>query len=636
MPTPPDHDESFFRNLVENASDLIFVVDAAGTIEYASPSVQRVLGIAPATLVGRPGLSLLHPDDVETALQALAAEIEGRTEVWYIEVRMRAADGTWIPLETKGRAEPNGVAPRLVIHARDLRERRRAEQQLRDQFAWTKALVETSPIAIITLDRSFTVTSWNPAAERIFGWSAHDVVGGRLPILPADSPEETEWLTQTIADGKTFSSYDTRRKRRDGRLVDVSISLAPIRTADGRIEGAIKLVADTTVQRALERQFQRAEQLDATGRLAGGIAHDFNNLLGLIMTSASLLRDETPEHSPSREDADSIINAARRASDLTRQLLTLARRKSPQTRRLDLGGFVGALQIDAREAANAATSPIQVQFVPGAANVHVIADPDQMREALLRLISNAIDAMPTGGTLTVETRVVELRGDEAITAQVHPGSYAMVAVSDNGVGMSADVLVHCFEPFFTTKERRNNPGLGLATAFAIVRQVGGGLSGSSARGIGTTMRLYLPTIDETIEPRSSTPRGTQPADCSGTILLVEDDGTFRAVVRRALAQHGYTVLDAGGGIEALMVVDQHPGAIDLLVTDLVMPGIGGRELARRLTALRPGLRVLYMSGYAPDVLRESGGLASSEAFIQKPFSPDDFVGSVRGMIDLLR
>ena len=244
--------------------------------------------------------------------------------------------------------------------------------------------------------------------------------------------------------------------------------------------------------------------------------------------------------------------------------------------------------------------------------------------------------MPTGGTLTVETRVVELRGDEAITSQVHPGSYAMVAVSDNGVGMSADVLAHCFEPFFTTKERRNNPGLGLATAFAIVRQVGGGLSGSSARGIGTTMRLYLPTIDETIEPRSSTPRGTQPADCSGTILLVEDDGTFRAVVRRALAQHGYTVLDAGGGIEALMVVDQHPGAIDLLVTDLVMPGIGGRELARRLTALRPGLRVLYMSGYAPDVLRESGGLASSEAFIQKPFSPDDFVGSVRGMIDLLR
>ena len=636
MPTSLDRDESFFRNLVENASDLIFVVDAAGTIEYASPSVQRVLGIAPATLVGRSGLSLVHPDDVETALQALAAEIEGRTEVRYIEVRMRSADGSWIPLETKGRAESNTTTPRLVIHARDLRERRRAEQQLRDQFAWTKALVETSPIAIITLDRSFTVTSWNPAAERIFGWSAHDVVGGRLPILPANSPEEYEWLTQTIGEGQTFSSYDTRRQRRDGRLVDVSISLAPIRTADGRIEGAIKLVTDTTVQKALERQFQRAEQLDATGRLAGGIAHDFNNLFGLIMTSASLLRDETPEHSPSREDAESIINAARRASDLTRQLLTLARRKSPQTRRLDLGGFVGALQIDAREAANAATSPIQLQFVAGAENVHVIADPDQMREALLRLISNAVDAMPTGGTLTVETRVVELRGDEAIASQVHPGSYAMVAVSDNGVGMSADVLAHCFEPFFTTKERRNNPGLGLATAFAIVRQVGGGLSGSSARGIGTTMRLYLPTIGETIEPKVATPRGTQAADCSGTILLVEDDGTFRAVVRRALAQHGYTVLDAGGGIEALMVVDQHPGAIDLLVTDLVMLGIGGRELARRLTALRPGLRVLYMSGYAPDVLRESGGLTSSEAFIQKPFSPDDFVGSVRGMIELLR
>ena len=215
MPKTPDHDESFFRNLVENASDLIFVVDAAGTIEYASPSVKRVLGIEPATLVGRPGLSLLHPDDVETALQALAAEIEGRTEVWYIEVRMRAADGTWIPLETKGRAESGAVSPRLIIHARDLRERRRAEQQLRNQFAWTKALVETSPIAIITLDRSFTVTSWNPAAERIFGWLAHDVVGGRLPILPADSPEEYEWLTQTIGEGQTFSSYDTRRQRRE-------------------------------------------------------------------------------------------------------------------------------------------------------------------------------------------------------------------------------------------------------------------------------------------------------------------------------------------------------------------------------------------------------------------------------------
>ncbi len=634
MPDSAPLDEAFYRRLVENASDLIAVVDATGTIEYVSPAVERVLGFPSDTARGRSALDVVHPDDRDATVQALQEELAGIHTRWYIELRMRSATGEWIPLEVKGRLDERSPTPRMIIHARDLRERLRVEQQLDDQHQWNRALVESSPIAIITLDRSLTTTSWNAAAERMFGWSAQEVLGRELPIVPTDAPDHRARLREALEEGRSFPAFETQRVRRDGRFVDVSVSLAPIRGADGSVHGVMKLVSDITQQKLLERQFRQAEQLDATARLTSGIAHDFNNLLGTIVTSAGLLRDELDASSPLHGDAEAILDAAHRAAELTRQLRTLGRRKNGQTTRLDVAGFTHALGDGLR----ALVPPsISLTFDNIVESGHVIAEAAQLREAVHRLVTNAVEAMPRGGALTVAARLVTMNDQDATAAQLHPGRYAMLAISDTGVGMPEDVLARCFEPFYTTKHRKTNPGLGLATAYAIARQAGGGISASSAVGIGTTMRLYLPLVADEA-PVRVTPSVAQPTvsgPTTGTVLLVEDDGVFRAVVRRALTQQGYRVLDAGGGTEALFAFEQHGGTVDLLVTDLVMPDISGRELARRLRSLQTGLPVLYMSGYTADVLRENGGLDRSEAFIQKPFSPADFIGTVRNLFELL-
>ncbi|MBI3569111.1 MAG: PAS domain S-box protein [Gemmatimonadetes bacterium] len=632
MSPTPEHDEAFFRRLVDSASDLIVVLDGEGRVAFANPSVGRVLGYAPESVLGRSAFELVHPDDLATVEEAIATEFAGKTSVWYIEIRMRAADGEWVPLEVKGRRDRTSPTPRIVVHARDLRERRRVEHALRDQYAWTRALVDASPLAIVTLDEAQTVTFWNPVAERLFGWTAQEVLGRPLPIWEPDAAVEGERIHQVLTEGQSFSMYEGRRRRRDGRFVDVSISLAPLRDAEGAIRGVIKTLSDIGQQKQLEHRFRQAEQLDATGRLAGGIAHDFNNLLGTIVTSASLIREELPTGSPLLADADAILEAARRANVLTRQLRTVGRRHASRPRRLALDAAVAAIEVEGR-----AKLPVGVRstFSAGAPEVHVVADPEQLREAVLQLVANAADAMPNGGQLALETRVLRLVGADAAASEVHPGTYALVAISDTGVGMPPDVLERCFEPFFTTKQRRDNPGLGLAAAYAIARQFGGGLVASSEPGIGTTMRLYVPVAADEAPRRTSQELPAYSGRATETVLLVEDDATFRAVVKRALTQHGYTVLDAAAGAEALLVHEQHPGTIDLLVTDLVMPDISGRELALRLRPLRPGLRVLYMSGYSADVLRGAGGLNAHEAFIQKPFAPADFVGAVRGLLDVL-
>ncbi len=632
MTSPPEHDESFFRRLVDSASDLIVVLDGEGTVEFVGPSVTSVLGFAPEMAIGRPAMAWVHPDDQATVRSAMAEAFHVSSSTWYVEIRMRAATGEWVPLEAKGRQDRSSPTPRLVVHARDLRQRRRVEQALREQHAWTRALVDASPLAIVTLDASQIVTFWNPVAEQLFGWTAQEVLGGPLPTWTNESSVELERIHQVLTEGRSFPIYEGRRRRRDGVEVDVNISLAPLRSADGEIQGVIKMLSDIGLQKRLEHRFRQAEQLDATGRLAGGISHDFNNLLGTIVTSASLVREELPADSPLLVDIDAILDAARRANALTKQLRTVGRRHAGRPRRMALDAAIAAIETEVR---GTLPSPIVCTFSAGAADAHVLADPDQLRELMLQLVSNAVDAMPSGGRLSLQTRVVTLLGADAASSQVHPGTYAMIAVSDTGVGMPPDVLARCFEPFFTTKLRRSSPGLGLAAAFAIARQFGGGLVASSEPGIGTTLRLYIPAATEEPVRRTSQELPAHDGRSPTTVLLVEDDATFRAVVKRALAQHGYAVLDAAGGEEALLVHEQHAGTIDLLVTDLVMPDISGRELAVRLRALRPGLRVLYMSGYSTDVLRGSGGLSPHEAFIQKPFVPAEFVGAVRGLFDLL-
>ena len=633
----PGFDDHFFRTLVESSQDLIVVIDHEGRIAYVSPSLQRVLGFTPEQQVGHSAFEFVHPEDHDTARRALADELAGTRAVWYVDVRLLTAGGDWIPVEVQGWLDHSHQPPRVVIHARDMRWRQRMERLLGEQDAWMRALVAASPLAIITVDTALAVRSWNPAAERIFDWKAEEVLGLPLPILPDGQPEERDLLWNAINRGKRFDAYPTRRSRRDGRLIDVNVSVAPIHDADGHITGAIKLVADTSQQRALDRQFQQSQALDTAWRLAGGIAHDFNNLLATILTSAEFLLDEAAAGSQARADVESIIGATAKARDLTHQLLGLGRRPQRRAQRVEVGA---ALQGQIPEIRDRMDPQIAVESAISVDDSYVAVDADQLRQLVDHLVQNASDAMPHGGTLTIESTPVVLDRDTAVgDARIRPGEYVLLAISDTGEGMSAEVATRAFEPFFTTHEDGRHQGLGLATAYAIARQVSGGISIASVAGVGTTVRVYLPRIG-TVPAR---PSGAEAAIVTGdytptdapTILLVEDDGTLRATIRRALLQAGFDVLDAAGGAEALVVSETHHERIHLLVTDVVMPDVSGRDLASRLRALRPGLKVLYMSGHGADTFRSSGGLGAAEAYLQKPFTTTALVGAVRGLLEFL-
>lgn len=642
MPTPPaglapGRDEQFFRTLVEASQDFIVVIDHAGKVTYVSPSLQRVLRFEPAQLYGHSAFEFIHPEDHEIAQRALADEFAGTQPAWYIDVRLLTAEGEWIPVEVKGWLDRAHDAARVIVIARDLRWRKKMERLISEQDAWMRALVAASPLAIITVDMALVVRSWNPAAERIFDWKSEEVLGLPLPILPDGQPEERDLLWNAINEGKRFDAYPTRRARRDGRLIDVNVSVAPIRDASGRITGAIKLVADTSQQRALDRQYQQSQALDTAWRLAGGIAHDFNNLLATILTSAEFLLEEAPRGSPTRADAESIVAATARARELTHRLMGLGRHPQRKVQRIDVGA---ALQGQVPEMRDRADSRITVESAISNEEAFVAVDPDQLRQLVDHLAQNACDAMPHGGTLTIESTPVLIDRDTAVgDARIRPGAYVLLAISDTGEGMSAETVARAFEPFFTTHDDGRHQGLGLATAYSMARQAGGGIAVVSVPGVGTTVRVYLPRVEpepaRRVSGESRSVMGEIPPDDQPTILLVEDDGTLRAAIRRALLQAGFEVLDAAGGAEALVVNETHPEQIHLLVTDVVMPDVSGRVLANRLRSLRPGLKVLYMSGHSAETIGASGALGSSEAFVQKPFTPSALVGAVRGLLEFL-
>ena len=633
----PGRDDQFFRKLVEASQDFIVVIDHEGKVTYVSPSMQRVLRFEPAQIYGHSAFEFIHPEDHETAQRALADELAGTQPAWYIDVRLLTAEGEWIPVEVKGWLDRSGESPRVIVHARDLRWRKTMERLISEQDAWMRALVAASPLAIITVDTALMVRSWNPAAERIFDWKSEEVLGLPLPVLPEGQPEERDLLWNAINGGKRFDAYPTRRARRDGRLIDVNVSVAPIRDTEGRITGAIKLVADTSQQRALDRQFQQSQSLDTAWRLAGAIAHDFNNLLATILTSAELLLEEMPGGSQSRADVESIIGATARARELTHRLLGLGRRPQHRVPRIEVGA---ALQGQIPEIRDRVDRQIRVESAISDEEAFVLVDPDQLRQLVDHLAQNACDAMPHGGTLTIESTPVLLDRDTAVgDARIRPGEYVLLAISDTGEGMSAETVARAFEPFFTTHDDGRHQGLGLATVYAMARQLGGGIAIVSVPDVGTTVRVYLPRVEREPARRVSGESRSLIGDLvpaeRPTILLVEDDGTLRAAIRRALLQAGFEVLDAAGGAEALVVNETHPEKIHLLVTDVVMPDVSGRVLADRLRALRPELKVLYMSGSSAETFRANGGLGSREAFVQKPFTPSALVGAVRGLLEFL-
>ena len=517
-----------------------------------------------------------------------------------------------------------------------LAERTRAEDASRETSRTLHALIEASPLAVVVSDASGTVRVWNPASVRMFGWTEAETIGHPNPLLSSEGNPELRATCNLVLHGERFSNTEICGRTRAGSEIFLAFSGAPLLDAQGEIASMMAIMIDVTDARTAEEELRRSEEklrqsmkMEAVGKLAGGVAHDFNNLLSVITGYSELLLTRIDGRNPARREIEEIHKAGERAAALTQQLLAYSRRQvlNPKMLRMDevvenLGKMLRWL---IGEDIDFATETQEDLWT-------VLADPGQIEQILMNLCINARDAMPAGGKLVVSTLNVTLEAplvERELT--IPPGRYATLQVADNGSGMDEEILSRIFEPFFTTKDQGKGTGLGLATVYGIVKQSEGYIRVVSTPGEGTTFSVYLPAAEgEGPETKEDRPE----AECGGpagnrTILLAEDEEMVRQLAIEIFRETGYTVLDAPNAAAALAISDRYEGCIDLLVTDLVMPGMNGIELARRVCDSRPGIPVLFMSGYSEDARERLGALDVGRDFLQKPITPTKLSRKVR-------
>jgi two-component system, cell cycle sensor histidine kinase and response regulator CckA len=520
---------------------------------------------------------------------------------------------------------------RLVI-AQDISERVRADKQLRDSERHYRELYEKANDAIYTHDLRGNFTSMNEAGERFLGYSHQELWGMNMAQLlhPEDVEAAQQMVARKLEGDLTNSVYEVRVRRRDGQYLTAEISSTLI-YQEGHPVGVQGIARDMTERKRMEEQIRQVQKMEAVGRLAGGVAHDFNNRLTAIMGFTDLLLKHTAINDKRHSYLGQIKQASERATELTRQLLTFTRNQvlQPQVLNLneaasDWGNLVRVLLGE----------NIEIQIILGSEVGLVRADPGQLEHVIMNLAMNACDAMPVGGELVIETTDIEISELQArLNATIPPGNYVRVLIRDNGCGMSAETMSHLFEPFFTTKERGKGTGLGLFTAYGIIKQSGGHIEVKSALGEGTTFLIYLPVVEDGEASRPAKSVVAVPALHNATILLVEDDPTIRRLVFEVLEDAGYTVVVAAQGQAALDLSQRHAGGIDLVLTDVRMPGINGYDLVQRLRELRPATQVLFMSAYHDDARLLVAAEASDCAYLQKPFTLDVLVHKVSEVLN---
>jgi PAS domain S-box-containing protein len=524
-----------------------------------------------------------------------------------------------------------GPSQFLTVFA-NITVRRRTEEQLRQSESAYRELVERAPLGIYRSTQDDRFLAVNPALVAMLGYDHEDELL-RLRVsrdVYLDPADRGRVKVRSTSFGE--SAIETEWKRKDGTVMSVRLHVRPVRRDGGDVEYFVVMAEDTTEQRLLERQFRQSQRMESVGLLAGGVAHDFNNLLTVITGFTDLIRDELSPEDPRRAELDEVRSAAERATGLTRQLLAFSRRQVLQPRVLDLNEVVAAVEKMLRRLIG---EDVRLEVVLQKSPAVVNADPGQLEQVLLNLAVNARDAMPDGGYLTIATSSVEL-SDAFVRAHTgaSPGPHIALTVTDTGIGMDAETRARVFEPFFTTKEAGRGTGLGLSTVYGIVKQSDGSIWVDSTPGRGTTFTVYLPLVHQPLDvPDDSPVAAAVVGRHHETVLVAEDDAAVRAVVARTLANQGYVLMLASDGPTALVMARGHPGRIDLLLTDLVMPGMSGRELATALEGERPDTAILFMSGYTDDAVIRQGILGAGMHYIQKPFQPRALAIKVE---DLLR
>jgi PAS domain S-box-containing protein len=625
--------EELFRLISENAADMIAVVDMEGRRIFNSDAYQKILGYSAEELKNSSSMDQIHPDDLERVKEA-AGEARRTGIGKNLEYRIRHKDGTWRVLESTSSVigSASGVPEKLVIVNRDITERKRASEALRLSEISFRSVIENAPYGIYRAQASGKLLLVNPALQKMLGYETQEeLLQVNLASEVYLNPLEHQKVNELFANQKEFADVDVEWKRKDGKPIRARCTGWLVK---GASEGAgyFEVFAeDVTEKWLLERQLRMAQKMEAVGRLSGGIAHDFNNLLGVIIGYSQVLKRTLPAGTAFLEHAEEIEKAGQRAAALTRQLLAFSRQQVLAPAVLDLNALISEME---KLLPRLIGEDIEIVMALDPAVGRVKADHGQIEQVVMNLAVNARDAMPHGGKVVIATANAML--DEAYTRQ-HPGSkagdFVMLSVTDTGTGIDSETLAHIFEPFFTTKERGKGTGLGLATVYGIVKQSDGYVWVSSAPGKGTSFEVYLPRIEEpvtVIEPAVPTVETFQGAE---TVLLVEDADALRKLTHMLLEQHGYRVLAAANGAEALLKTQEKPERINLLLTDVIMPGLNGRALAERLGALQPGLKVLYMSGYTDDAIVNHGVLESGTYLLHKPFSEESLIRKVREVLD---
>jgi two-component system cell cycle sensor histidine kinase/response regulator CckA len=585
-------------------------------------------------------LKIIHPEDQQDMLDYLQHHVLGGRHAFdrqYRIVRLNDAEQRWVHGRGELAFDANGAPVTMLGVIQDITERKRAEEELRLSRQWMDLHVQQTPLAVIEFDLEGRVREWNPAAVNMFGFARDEAVGQHWTFMVPEAVRPSldgVWVTLVSQRGGTRSTNDNCTK--SGEIIACEWFSTPLIDQDGKTIGVASLVMDVTARKQaeaerarLEEQVRQAVKMESIGRLAGGVAHDFNNMLQAILGNVDLALGEAPTGSAVTEYLGEIRRSAERSADLTRQLLAFARKQTIRPRILDLNDTVAGMLKMLRRLIG---ENIQLLWSPGVDVWPVKVDPGQIDQILANLTVNARDAIDGGGRVTIETANITLDGSDVRTrTECLPGDYVALKVSDTGRGLDDEARAHMFEPFFTTKEQGKGTGLGLATVFGIVTQNNGFIDAISEPGRGTTFTIYLPRAEAlalTDAPRSDEPSigGTE------TVLLVEDEEQVLKLGRLILERSGYTVMAARTPAAGLALAATVPGRLHVLVTDVVMPGMNGKDLLDRLRPDHPGLKCLFMSGYTSDVIAPHGILDEGIQFLQKPFTAATLAARVRDVL----
>ncbi len=625
--------EERFRELTEHLHQVLWVMDARESkILYVSPGYEKMWGRSCQSLIDNPRYYMegVHPLDQEMMRRENA--IMYQTGHIDAECRVLRPDGSvrWVWIRGYPVRDREQIV-HLVGVVEDVTEKRQLASERDALLSRLQLQIQRMPLIHILFDAGFRITDWNPAAERTFGYTREEALGKQPnDLTPASFHRDVAKIMERIRSGDMAAHSVNENLTKDGRTIVCEWFNTPLLGDDGCFAGLLCLGRDVTEQKSLEAQFQQAQKMEAVGQLAGGVAHDFNNLLTIISGYSQILLARLGSNDPQCAAVKAISEAGERAASLTRQLLAFSRKTVLEPKVLDLNGVVRETEKLLRRLIG---EDILLTAVLDPTLSRVKVDPGLLGQVLMNLAVNARDAMPRGGKLTIETRNVELDQEHTrLHPEIQPGRYVLLSLADTGCGMTPEVKARIFEPFFTTKGVGKGTGLGLAVVLGIVKQSDGHVQVESEPDVGTTFKLSFPAVEEEVSAPKDVDAGTG-GHGTETVLLVEDEDGVRGLAVLVLQTYGYAVLAAGTGKEALRLLEKRPGGIDLLVTDVVMPGMGGPELAETLRPRFPRLKVLFSSGYTDDAMVRHGLMQEKVAFLQKPYTPIALVKKVRQVLD---